>query len=389
MESQHTDQSKTQSDSRLITLAIHTYGRALVLKNILEQEGVVVTLQNVNLTEPEVSAGVRVRIQLNDLPLALRVIENPDIYVPTFEPEVAVNNTHKGERPIIVPIDFSPHSIKACDIAFQLADRRKTSVILLNSFISPAYSVGRQLGSTLNFDVDNSEQNVALVLDAKKRIDSLSREIRQKMRRGDLPEVNFSTSIIEGIPEEVIGETAKQLSPELIVMGTRAADKKERELIGSVTAEVLDSSRFPILTIPEHVNMIDAGDIHHVVLFCGLDQDDIIAVDALYRFFNHEQLNVELVWFPAKKVFRGRTTENAPQILRHYCEKHYSRFKFQTKEFNMPSVVDDFAAVEKEARIDLIAIPNKKKSMFSRLFNPSLAHRLLFHADIPMMAIPV
>ncbi len=51
--------------------------------------------------------------------------------------------------------------------------------------------------------------------------------------------------------------------------------------------------------------------------------------------------------------------------------------------------MQDFKAVEQECHIDLIAMPNRKKSVFARLFNPSLAHRLLFHADIPMMVIPV
>ena len=34
-------------------------------------------------------------------------------------------------------------------------------------------------------------------------------------------------------------------------------------------------------------------------------------------------------------------------------------------------------------------VPNKKKNVFARFFNPTLAHKILFHADIPMMTIPV
>lgn len=70
-------------DDRLITIAIHTYDKAHELKNILECEGIKVTLQNVNLTNPTVSAGIRVRINESDLPLALRLIENIEIFSPT------------------------------------------------------------------------------------------------------------------------------------------------------------------------------------------------------------------------------------------------------------------------------------------------------------------
>ncbi|WP_301390724.1 universal stress protein [uncultured Duncaniella sp.] len=40
-------------------------------------------------------------------------------------------------------------------------------------------------------------------------------------------------------------------------------------------------------------------------------------------------------------------------------------------------------------QVDMIAVGSRRKNIFSRLFNPTLAHRLLFHADIPLMSIPV
>ena len=51
---------------RLITVAIHTYDRAIELKNLLEKEGIEVLLQNVNLEHPTVSSGVRVRIDKSE-----------------------------------------------------------------------------------------------------------------------------------------------------------------------------------------------------------------------------------------------------------------------------------------------------------------------------------
>ncbi len=62
-------------ERRLITVAIHTYEKAVALKALLESEGVETILQNVNLEHPVVSAGMRVRIHEDDLPLALRIIE--------------------------------------------------------------------------------------------------------------------------------------------------------------------------------------------------------------------------------------------------------------------------------------------------------------------------
>lgn len=42
---------------RLITLAIHTYPKALILKGVLESQGIAVVIQNVNLLKPVISPG--------------------------------------------------------------------------------------------------------------------------------------------------------------------------------------------------------------------------------------------------------------------------------------------------------------------------------------------
>ena len=63
-------------EDKLVTLAIHTFEKAQILKTILETEGIEVYIHNVNQIQPVVSAGVRVRIKESDLPHALRIIED-------------------------------------------------------------------------------------------------------------------------------------------------------------------------------------------------------------------------------------------------------------------------------------------------------------------------
>ncbi|UKI46770.1 MAG: DUF2007 domain-containing protein [Phocaeicola vulgatus] len=62
-------------EEKLVTLAIHTFEKAQMLKMILESEGIEVYIHNVNQIQPVISAGVRVRIKESDLPRALQVIE--------------------------------------------------------------------------------------------------------------------------------------------------------------------------------------------------------------------------------------------------------------------------------------------------------------------------
>ena len=63
-------------EDKLVTLAILTYAKAQILKNVLENEGIEAYIHNVNLIQPVISSGVRLRIKENDLPHALQIIES-------------------------------------------------------------------------------------------------------------------------------------------------------------------------------------------------------------------------------------------------------------------------------------------------------------------------
>ena len=79
------------SEDRLITVAIYTYEKAQIIKGILENEGIPVAIQNVNLIQPVVSSGVRIRIRENDLPLALKILENSPVFEDLLQNKTSEN----------------------------------------------------------------------------------------------------------------------------------------------------------------------------------------------------------------------------------------------------------------------------------------------------------
>ncbi len=55
----------------------------------------------------------------------------------------------------------------------------------------------------------------------------------------------------------------------------------------------------------------------------------------------------------------------------------------------LDTLIEDFRNIMQEGPFNLICVPNKKRNVFARVFNPSIAHKILFRADVPMMVIPV
>ncbi|MDE6339554.1 MAG: hypothetical protein K2K97_07180, partial [Muribaculaceae bacterium] len=82
-------------------------------------------------------------------------------------------------------------------------------------------------------------------------------------------------------------------------------------------------------------------------------------------------------------------TESARSALLKYCKKHYPIHQFSIEPISVTNIDNEFPALLSRVHAELIAVPNKKKNIFARFFNPGLAHRLLFSADIPMLVLPV
>lgn len=372
--------------NRLITIAIHTVEKALPLKNLLEREGIYVELNNVNLASPTVAAGVRIRIKESDLPLALRIIENIEIFdIPARDEE-----PEKGGV-ILLPTDFSPHSDNAAKLAFKLASRLGMSIDMLHSFIAPASPQGVQLMDSYDYELADMAERQTIEVESTRMMEEYAAKIRGWIKSGEVPAVKFSTTVTEGIPEESILLYARDKNPQLIVMGTRGADKKEAELIGSVTAEVLDSCRIPAFTVPESVDVATVADLHKVAFVCNLEQEDMIAIDTLYRLFPDQSLEVMLIYIPGRRernVSDAKTAQAQLNLL-NYCREHFPGYGFDMRTVRLDTLIDDFKEIMQEGPFNLICVPNKKRNVFARVFNPSIAHKILFRADVPMMVIPV
>ena len=365
--------SKNNNDpNRLITVAIHTFDRAVELKNTLEEEGIEVKLHNVNLDEKVLSSGVRVRIRERDLPQALQIIESPE-------------TTTSDKCCVLLPVDFGKYSLKSVKLGMEYARRSRGRVLLLHSYINERHTMSLPFGSDR---YDSPEDEIkGIKKNARERMEEFTKMLNEKIAAGELPKVKIDTRVTEGIPEEQILHYAQKNDVSLIVMGTSGTNRRRQNLIGSVAGEVMDACKFPIFTVPIGMPDIGLSDITHVAFFSNLIQQDIISFDRFARLFNMRGVEVTIIPVVDKK--ERRLVDQSLQQLAQYCREHYPECTFKTKRIATKSFIDNVAQFIKDEGIQLIAVPNKKSSIFSRLFNPSLAHRVLFQTDTPMLVVPV
>lgn len=371
-------------EDRLVTLAILTYEKAQILKNVLENEGIETYIHNINLIQPIVSSGVRVRIKESDLPRALKITESSA----WLSEEVVKGKSPQIDKPantILIPVDFSAYSLKACEFGFHFAQKIGAEVLLLHVYFMPVYATSLPYGDIFNPHHGNEENARSVMQRAHNEITAFSDKIKEKVESGDFPEVRYSCILREGIPEEEIIRYAKEVHPRMIIMGTRGKDQKDIDLIGSVTAEVIERARVPVLAIPEKASVKRLLEIKRIAFITNFDQRDLIAFDSLINSsLNKFNFSVSLIHLSDVK---DKWKEIKLGGIKEYFHKQYPNVEIYYDVVQDDNFLINFDHYIKSNQIDVITLASYKRNIFSRLFNPGIARKMIFHSDTPLMVV--
>lgn len=370
-------------DEKLVTVAIHTYEKAQVLKSILESEGIPAVIHGINLIEPSVVGNVRVRINERDLPDALRVIEKVD-----FTSEVVENEDREQKNPlneVLIPVDFSDYSLMACEFGFRLAKDLNCKVKLMHAFFTPFYPASIPFGDSLSLQTTDKDVYKDIKNNTEKEMNKLVKRVEENISKGLFPKVTFTTTLVEGLPEEEIIFYSRKMKPTAIVMGTRGKNAKDLDLIGSVTAEVMDGCRTPIFAIPEDSKVRNLSEIRRMVFLTNFQEREFKALDIMIRLLSPYQIVIVLahiakkedVWNEIKlSGLQKKLSELYPLLKIEYMLIDHS----DSLEVTLEKYVED-------NNIDMISLSSARRNIFARMFNPGIARKMLFHSDTPLLVI--
>jgi nucleotide-binding universal stress UspA family protein len=143
-------------------------------------------------------------------------------------------------RTMLAAIDFSEHSAAALQRAMSLGMTAEGSVTLLHAFFPYAKGMMARSGVSQGSIGDYVRSERELVMD----------ELARFVVANDLAVPGHSARVVEGRPFDVIADTVKELTPDLLVMGTHGRSGIVRALLGSVTEEALRSLEVDILAVP-------------------------------------------------------------------------------------------------------------------------------------------
>jgi len=376
------DKKKSDTnEGKLVTVAIHTLEKAHILKSILESEGIPAVIHGIKMIDPVVPENVRVRINEDDLSKALQIIEEVD-----FSSNVeAKNRTKKVRKEILIPVDFSDYSLVACEFGFRLARDLDCKVKLLHAFFTPFYPASVPFGDTFTLQTTDTDLFQDVRDRTEKEMQSLEEKIGARIASGSMPDISYKSMLIEGLPEEEIITYSKKMRPTAIVMGTRGKNAKELDLIGSVTAEVMDGCRTPVFAIPEGARIRGLSEMRTIVFLTNFQEREFKAFDIMMKFLKPYPIKVYLAHIAKKEDIWNEIKLSGIQKRFSDLYPHLEiEYKLIDQNESLEVTLDQFTEGHK---VDMISLSSSRRNIFARMFNPGIARRMIFHSDTPLLVI--
>lgn len=360
-------------ENKLITLAIHSSKKAHILRQALEENDIEAYLVNVN----NQSDSIAVRVRQEDLAKAITVIEGNRLFRYDDEQTYKIDD---GRKRILVAIDFSEYSIKACQTAFGIAKKLNAKVKLLH-----VYKI--KLPITFPFADSMKEENDPGMLDrARKQMLDFCYEVERKIIDKEFPSVNYSYSLREGVVEEEIENFVEEYKPFLLVVGTKGRSNKKNNALGNVTADIIEMTNVPVIAVPENSTLKYDEDVKHIAFLTNFQKRDMESFDSLVNILKpYPGVKITLVHINAINKKGDKWSQSELSELQDYFNKKYPEFNVSYKLLDKPDMMEAMDEFVNENKVNVIVLNTRRRNLFGRIFQPSLSRKVLTKSDITLV----
>lgn len=361
-------------DEKLITLASLPYSKAEILRSLLESEGIVCFLENVDFLQDAMDTGVSIRIYEKDARQAFPILERMLGKV--------ISDPVKRENYVLIPVDFSSYSLKAALVGFDIAEKLGSKMVLYHSspnpeFLTIPYSdvIVYDSALFLNYEMTEKETN--------KKFEDFLNKLTPLIDNHRWKKAKPEYIVKVGEAEDDILSYIQIHPPKLIVMGIRGGDAQSGDLIGSTTAAVIFNAKVPVLAIPEKTPDNWLQNFKKIVYATNFEASDFIAIDRLLKLMTPFETKVICLHVDQgnKTNLNEARLEGLKEAL---CEK-YPGAAFECSLIhnkNLPEAIDHFI---QENQIDVLALTTHRRNLLTRLFNPSIARKMVLHSQTPLL----
>jgi nucleotide-binding universal stress UspA family protein len=276
---------------------------------------------------------------------------------------------------ILFTTDFSNASENAYVYALKLAEKLKASITVVHVY--EVLQFHTWVEESMNMREVNDNITLGEFERFKEEIEILKRIAKENQL--DTIEVNYSLKESDYVVDAVLTE-AEENQADLIVLGTTGATGLKEIFFGSVASKVMERATCPVFVVPDTANYRGIEKVGLTLEYKPGELELIEkALSIARRLGGHLHcLHVD-VYDPEKLK---------PRVL-EYKEafKHEPDISFHTHyELDVEKGILEFM---KFNLIDVVVMRVHHQSMLKELFSYSIAKRIAYHTDIPLLALHV
>lgn len=281
---------------------------------------------------------------------------------------------------VLVPVNFSDYSLNALKFGFNLAKKIPVEITVLHCF--GLYEAKDEL----NIPGDKSD-------DLRKVLEKREEESNLKLRIIAQDELHSITDVQKGnitlkyrfeygYPEDIIPKVSREENSDVIIMGTKTKGDTIKELLGSVTGDVIHKVLVPVLAVPAN-SSIDFSHIAKVLFLTEFDRSDYHSMHRLITIIAPFDTIIFAVHFSQNK----ESEEDVKKMVnfKEYCESTYINRNFLFHNLVGKDFVSSIENYVKDNNIGIFAMTRNKRTILQRIFNTGITRRLLFQTDIPLL----
>jgi len=279
---------------------------------------------------------------------------------------------------ILVPVSFTDYSVNALAYALTLAGKFPSKVTILYSF-----SEYEDIEEDALPEMPNSEESIQRrEADARNRLERLSQSVFSKYSNFQEQKINLESRFEFGYPEDAIVAVGKELKADVIVMGTKSKGETIKELLGSITTDVMKRAEAPVLAVPAN-STVDLEKLSKVLFITEFNEKDYLSFHKLIRLITPFNSEIHAIRFMHNRPDRDDMLKL--EKFRDYCSATYHNHPMIFKHETSQQFISDLEKYVVKNDIDLIAMTKRKRNRIAQLFSPAITRKILFHTDIPLL----
>ena len=270
---------------------------------------------------------------------------------------------------ILAPTDFSLISRNAINYAVEYAVKSNSKLVLFHVYQVPL------VNAEVPISLISLEEMEQLALQEMFRI---KHDIELKYGEN----VKIECKCKCGFAVEEINLFAKENKIDLIIMGMQGGGYMIERLMGSTTTSLIKKSTCPVLTIHQNVKFKNISKIVLASDFLEMDNNSILnTLKKLLKTFNAHLCILNVV----PELETVNTIDSISETIKMKDSLKGFDYTFhKTENTDVIEGIDNFIF---EQKADLIVMIPRIHSWFNTLFHESNTTRMVFHAQIPILAL--